>query len=360
MCICDSTHSIASISNNNSLHIFKVEYASKSCSLSQIKIFDDDLQYDHQQDLLKIQHYNTLNESMLVYGNKNAIISGYDLRNNVDVFKLRLNNRLNIGILTQMIIGPSPYCIIIGTSHGYIIIYDIRFQIPIQIWQHSSHKAIVYLYSIEYNHIPTLYVSAKHDHSIVSYNMINGQIINIYKIHDHSSFNRPKSPPKSRVHLLTKTQLPTLTSCFDHNGMINLTSITTLQQQQPKIKKNNATTNSITSMLLSPNSFMLTAGTDATIRYWDLNHYNQSYWITGYDVNKPLDIRIKKHQIDQYQIYEEISNHNMINEINLSKIQGQQLSLNNKKNPILDMKAIEYPHQLLATATKNGEIQIFG
>ena len=24
------------------------------------------------------------------------------------------------------------------------------------------------------------------------------------------------------------------------------------------------------------------------------------------------------------------------------------------------MKAIEYPHQLLATATKNGEIQIFG
>ena len=54
---------------------------------------------------------------MLVYGNKNAIISGYDLRNNVDVFKLRLQS-FKYRYFNKMIIGPSPYCIIIG-SHGY-------------------------------------------------------------------------------------------------------------------------------------------------------------------------------------------------------------------------------------------------
>jgi len=44
-----------------------------------------------------------------------------------------------------MAVGHSPYALVAGTSRGFLLVWDMRFQIPIQTWRHNAKTAIVSL-----------------------------------------------------------------------------------------------------------------------------------------------------------------------------------------------------------------------
>lgn len=164
--VCDSSHSVASASSNGSVHVFKVEYASapsdsagpdgssapvgapssqRYLGLSEVRRVDPD-PVSGEGSVLSVAHFNTLSESMLVYATQKAV-HGWDLRSKKDVFELRLEP--SMGVLTALSLGPTPYALVTGTARGFISVWDLRFQIPVQVWRHSAKTAITSLTSVD-------------------------------------------------------------------------------------------------------------------------------------------------------------------------------------------------------------------
>lgn len=170
--VCDSSHSVASASSNGSLHVFKVEYAGshgeggdggagssgggggsggsgasahRYQGLSEVKRIDPDPVHG-EGSMLQVAHFNTMTESLLVYATQKAV-HGWDLRSRREAFELKLEP--SMGVLTAMALGPTPYCLMTGTSRGFISAWDLRFQIPVQLWRHSAKTAITHLTTVD-------------------------------------------------------------------------------------------------------------------------------------------------------------------------------------------------------------------
>ena len=165
--VCDSSHSVASASSNGSVHVFKVEYASaqndaggpdgssggpvgapssqRYLGLSEVRRVDPD-PVSGEGSCLAVAHFNTLSESLLVYATQKAV-HGWDLRSKKDVFELRLEP--SMGVLTSLSLGPTPYALVTATARGFISVWDLRFQIPVQVWRHSAKTAITSLTSVD-------------------------------------------------------------------------------------------------------------------------------------------------------------------------------------------------------------------
>jgi WD40 repeat protein len=187
--VCDSSHSVAAASSNGSLHVFKIEYAQADAGvgggggmggdqamgpvgggaggggggvgvpatssanryqgLSDVFRLepDDTTASDSEGAMLSVAHFNTLSESLLVYATQKAV-HGWDLRSRHAVFELRLEP--SWGVLTTMSLGPTPFVLITGSSRGFIVVWDLRFQIPVQVWRHSAKTPITSLTSVDH------------------------------------------------------------------------------------------------------------------------------------------------------------------------------------------------------------------
>ena len=99
----------------------------------------------------------TGNESVLAYITTMGKIFGWDLRSQEVAWKLSTmpkygktaNDHIlsciprvrihTVGLVTAMTVDPHQNWLALGTSLGYHLIWDMRFQLPIRHWQHSGH-----------------------------------------------------------------------------------------------------------------------------------------------------------------------------------------------------------------------------
>ena len=44
-----------------------------------------------------------------------------------------------VGLMLSMAVDPFQNWVALGTSLGYHVIWDMRFQLPIRNWQHDGH-----------------------------------------------------------------------------------------------------------------------------------------------------------------------------------------------------------------------------
>jgi hypothetical protein len=185
--VLDSSHSVVAGNDAGAVHVFKVEYVSKQeenaanryAGLSLVKNFDEVNEGAilgvriHMRiaalspvppvtwltvppalsSLLVVQvnHFNTLTESMLLYGTMRGHIHGFDLRCKSESFQFVVDPAM--GLLSAMAVGPTPYCLVAGTTRGFVLLWDLRFQIPVQIWRHNARSRIVSIITQEYSNI---------------------------------------------------------------------------------------------------------------------------------------------------------------------------------------------------------------
>src|SRR5690554_2567695 len=127
--LCENSHSVASGSDNGSVHVFRVEYATKQdSSLNRYTGFATihNVTSSDEGGIIGIQHYNTIHHSLLAYGTTKCRIHGLDLRMQKEAWML--NNSLNMGLLSCFLIEPNRNWMVTGTNSGYYTCWDLRFQ----------------------------------------------------------------------------------------------------------------------------------------------------------------------------------------------------------------------------------------
>lgn len=356
------------------------------------------IEADNEGAVLQVEHFSTLSESLLVYGTQIGRIHCWDLRSRAEAWCLPIDAAS--GVLTKIAVGPSPYCLIAGTARGYISVWDIRFQLPVHQWRHSSQTAITSLLPVDsstllplrkHNHAqhpvqgPVVLTSAQHSNQLSVFDLYTGDIRTTFRVPTAPRIGTaPATPSLNAVGegsssdssaSVSQTSLPSLKSLISPVSSLaspSRTSASALfaaaltgsaapvynplnQQLVNELKSVDLNTTeseaSISAALCAKGNFVITGGTDRAIRYWDLINPQESYRISADESSGT--IRYQSYVQDSCVVLEETMHlvEGTSNESSAmllsSRRRGLRAAKTMHRDAITDVKAMEFPQKML-------------
>lgn len=394
VCVCDGFHSVASASSNGSLHLFRVDANQSGDNIEYGNLAKVTNMTAPEGGILAVKHFNRLCQSLLVYGTRHSI-RGWDLRSSVDTFNLHIPEGL--GYLSCLCVGPSAHCVCAGTTRGFVIVWDIRLQIPIHIWRHNSKRKIVSISAEDANalgpeevsrhktkqHGPILIISAEGTSEISAFDCVTGACRMVFRLNTSDG-----ETPAEKISRITpgseKFQLSAASSMlsipFSPLNWPALRNQDTILMGRPadplpynlrevlldELRDNPNTPKpsvddvTFSSMLLCHGSYGITAGSDRSMRFWDIESPADSYVL-----NSPLCFE----HPPSYELRDEQSL--FIFEESLPRTAPSNTLLDSSirrgpvapssvhKDIITDLKGIEFPTKMLASSSRDGIVKIW-
>ncbi|XP_022087879.1 phosphoinositide 3-kinase regulatory subunit 4-like [Acanthaster planci] len=311
---CQSSHSIASASDDGSIHVNRIEAGAPRFSL----LHKTNLDIHEEGFAVDVTHFDTGSQSVVAYATVQGYLVGWDLR--APGVAWRLRNQLKHGLITSFAVDPNQCWMAVGTSNGAHTCWDLRFQLPITTLHHptASHVRRISLHPSN----PSWIISAVQGNNEVSmWDMETGA-------RQFTLWASP-SPP------LSQTQ----TSNHAVHGLYCIPS----NEHSPSF---------------------LTAGSDQRLRYWSLTNPENSCIVAG-SVNDPTTqpaVTYKRRLIDGTEvIIETYDKHRSTANVSETGRQGTEQVPVGHRNVITDMGVfLTSPSSAaVATTSQDGVVKIW-
>lgn len=335
MTFCDKSHSIAVATQNGSIRIIRVVERNKdrkAFDAQWIKSIDS-----IDGNVVHLDHIESFSQSLLMYAIDKGEIRSLDLRS--DTSPWLLDCKLQHGYITSMVIDPDLNWVIVSTLRGYIICWDLRFNIPLyQIQLEGAYP--IYKLAL----LPDSTNESKHS---ILISTGNGQLIQL-DISEPKIERVIRTSDNQRSEYIPKFHDSNIANLYDPN--FHMDHISTFM---PTLDQRNIF-RSIYSTSMARNA-IFTAGTDKIIRCWDLSHPERSYIVSG-----PL--KGFKRRIYQ-SIKEDIS---FIDEVSTPiKTQKDDLVISNydpttfHNDTILSLVSIDHPSRMMISSSRDGTLRVW-
>jgi len=82
--------------------------------------------------IVAVEHLSAQVSSTLVYATHNVGLHSWDLRQRREPWKIPLDPEL--GRITDMSLGADGHWLVCGTSNGFLVLYDLRYQLTLKLW----------------------------------------------------------------------------------------------------------------------------------------------------------------------------------------------------------------------------------
>merc|ERR1712196_418709 len=139
--MCENSQSVACASEHGAIHVFRVENGENVGNRT------DAMQYStvekvHTEEgaVLSLAHYNTSSSSMLLYSTQRGHVHAWDLRSCSLAFHLPRSPE--VGLLGTMLIDPAQNWLLVGTSLGFMQLWDLRYQVLVKSYRHPIRSSI--------------------------------------------------------------------------------------------------------------------------------------------------------------------------------------------------------------------------
>jgi phosphoinositide-3-kinase regulatory subunit 4 len=359
--ILQNNHTVASAASDGSVHVWRIDTVTSQSSTAQTTKTrvsgSTALKQVHpgEGEVMAISHFNTASASILTYATQRGIIHSMDLRSPSEPFSMNFGPEY--GYLTAMELGKDRGWIAVGSSRGYVGLFDIRFQSMVKLWRHSRQSPINCLSNAcNVSSWPLLFMGCD-DNEAALFDASTGECRQCYRVLEGSlSYIDQAALPLDRL------SMPYLEDVKVGKATVTIDSALQMITNRAPMFNVNALVGDINR---NGTSHLITGGSDNMIRYWDLGRSTKSFCITGLARNQPapsfdhMDVgRTSRLYICQQPPVP--PSHLMeSNKMPLQNRQGTVRCENRHSDSILDLKVINYPSSSLLSASRDGTIKLW-
>ncbi|KAL7549765.1 hypothetical protein ACHAWF_013027 [Thalassiosira exigua] len=291
--ILEHSHSVATGASDGSLHVWRVDmvtsHQNQQTKTSRVSGHSTLRNLNPGEgEVLAVSHFNTPSSSILVYATQRGYIHSLDIRCAREPFSLRLRPELGYLESGAMEVGHDKNWIVAGTSRGYLGLWDVRYQMMAKLWRHSRDSPIkrvsnAFSNSLDEASRPLVFMGCDNNEASL-FDISTGGCLQCYRVLDSSlSYVDQSALPQDclTVPYLDNVKIP------GRSGK-RLVPLDKALQMAGRRSANDASINALVGGIsLQGPSYLMTGGTDHTIRYWDLNSASKSCCVSGTDRNQP-------------------------------------------------------------------------
>ncbi|DBA85444.1 TPA: hypothetical protein ACH3X2_006119 [Trebouxia sp. C0005] len=316
---CQDGQSIASGSSNGSVHVWRVEYVTRSGGMPDKYTGFQCLKEAHGNGgaVMALQNWG----SLLLTAAARDGLHGWDLRADTKAFSLSIMPHQ--GLLQRLACdGPDSPWLLTGTSRGHLTLWDMRFQIPLTQWAHPLGHPIEALAPAvaPVGHLglrgggrgssPLVYIAAG-GHEVGLWDVEEGKCHQVLRCQPENGAVPPDQPPAA----LMPPRLMGSPSPLDPSALSQ--HLATPELQAPKVSSAGCH-----ALLPTGAGPVLTGGSDRCIRLWDAAYPQQSYIVAGplaadsatasspqpavATAQQPLTHKYLQHTVQQVSVVDEV------------------------------------------------------
>eukprot|EP01039_Chlorochromonas_danica_P000671 gene672-726_t len=367
----EHTRSVASGDKDGNVHVWRVELQGNASTPSTVRVLQSPVSsYSVSEGpVLALQHYNTDNASLVVAATPQGV-RGWDLRCAEPVFSFPL--RPELGPVTAMTVSGDRQWVALGTSRGYLALWDVRYGAMTSLWAHSSGSAIHRLACCKSFKSPSesaglgsteggyIFVAAGTNEAAV-WGLPEGG--DCYKCFRSVLLNDCKSGvAQAPLPVLKPLPLPSHPFKPLPIGLV-----------QPFYGGKDSASPSVRAMLgrisINSPSYLITAGSDRHIRYWDFRAPEQCYTVAGLEATQSKSLfatpKIGNNDASPGRLFvcyvsslpsaqTLMQTHQPVREL-----RGLVAPSVNCRDGVTDLKDLEVPMRMLISASRDGEIKLW-
>lgn len=372
LCFVESTYCFVATGSDGSVHVVRVDsYEDHSGGR---KFGRPRLLREHQLPdgnyAMWSDHYNEDNKSVLVIATNTSKVIALDLRTMIELYTL--NNPLQHGYPTCFCVDRKAHWLLLGTSHGVLGLWDLRFKLQLKSWVFNGAAPIHRLY-LQRVRKPRVYIAGGTGHGeITVWDFDKLTCKELYRTGTSKDTGNKSTvlidldleTPGSMLSRFAASLEPTASSSTDR-GVRALVVATQATDEKGEAK---------------PQTFMLTAGPDWKVRYWDTNRQEASMVVSGLepDESKPQYVTSQPPSSPETTVVTE----RLMQPPNLSVVGGRDSKSSTKKaipkssrsglisaqqqyllkghlDTILDVAFLEQPYGMVISGDRSGVIYMF-
>ncbi|KAF1950812.1 phosphoinositide 3-kinase regulatory subunit 4 [Byssothecium circinans] len=223
------------------------------------------------------EHYNEDSKSVLVLATSTSTIIALDLRNMTELFTLK--NPLDHGTPTCFCVDRKSHWLLLGTSHGVLDLWDLRFKLRLKAWVFHNAAPIHRLHLPPRVRNPRLYITGGTGQGEVTVwdftRLICKEVYRVGNSKDQGTksttlIDMDDEKPGGMLGRFSTTMFPTASS-GPEKGIRALVVATQAIDDRPDSKSH---------------TFLLTAGPDWKVRYWDTSRPETSIIVSGMEAEE--------------------------------------------------------------------------
>ncbi|KAH7398211.1 phosphoinositide 3-kinase regulatory subunit 4 [Pyrenochaeta sp. MPI-SDFR-AT-0127] len=369
----EQTYSFVATGSDGSVHVVRVDYyqgQDGSAKFGRPRLLRE-YQLTKGDYVVWSEHYSEDNRSVLLLATNTSKVIALDLKIMEELFTLQ--NPLNHGTPTCFCVDRRAHWLLLGTSHGVLDLWDLRFKLRLKAWVCHGASPIHRLYQV---FLP----KAKRTRLYIAGGTGQGEVT-VWDFEKHICKEVYRTGSCKDI----GTKSTTLIDLDEEKsgGMLGrfATSLepTANSTSDHGVRALAVHTQAIDDKGESKHTFLITAGPDWKIRYWDTNRAEASMVVSGleadeakpqYSTSQPSpDTVVITERLSQPQI--QASNGRDSRSSTASKktpqkatrsglisLQQQHL-LKSHLDTILDVALIEQPYGMVISADRSGVINMF-
>jgi phosphoinositide-3-kinase, regulatory subunit 4 len=270
-----------------------------------------------------------------------------------------------LGLISTFFLSPSRQWLTIGTNRGYVSSWDTRFKVPFREWR-LPDQSVVHSMSaagLSADGMPTSAFVAAGPGDFAEWSLESSRCTRLYRILSERTSKLPdlnpdSSPVKNDWGLSDLERPPRSTTRVRALAASNpATSMPASVGPSAATAKNPAPS-------ADGLGFVISAGVDKKIRYWDIANAKTSYVISGLEKLEPKPVYHSYSAMeDTVSVYEEMPGpyEEPIRAYDDTGLREPNLDppATAHRDTILDLKILESPSRLLISCSRDGVIKVW-
>lgn len=284
MKVLTNSHSVASASSDGSVHVFRVDKVNsvggnvQATGIKELRA--------NNSAVMAIDYFNNVTEALLLYATRDGKIHAWDLRMRREAWTLSISPEL--GYVTCMTHSLDVSWLAVGTSRGFLCLWDLRFLVLIRIWRHSSHRAIHRIQPclglpntlpLDETSVPLVFVAAG-DGEVAVFDLSIGACRAVFRSLEALASESEACKCPTLLHVPIPHRSRSVLGSF--LGILGITMSfdeisTTPLSEEPSVRAIFCPSLHVRGI----GDALITGGEDRQLRYWDIRNGKQSYTICG-------------------------------------------------------------------------------